>query len=50
MIQYLDVVSLVFVKKGTVLGYIGSTGASTGPHLHYTVFRNGSTINPFELY
>lgn len=39
-----------FVKKGTVLGYIGSTGASTGPHLHFTVFQNGETINPFSLY
>ena len=39
-----------FVKKGTVLGYIGSTGASTGPHLHYTVFQNGDTVNPLSLY
>ena len=39
-----------FVKKGTVVGYIGSTGASTGPHLHFTVFQGGSTINPFNLY
>ena len=39
-----------FVKKGTVVGYIGSTGASTGPHLHFTVFKGGSTINPFNLY
>ena len=39
-----------FVKKGTVLGYIGSTGASTGPHLHFTVFRDGETVNPLSLY
>ena len=39
-----------FVKKGTVLGYIGSTGASTGPHLHFTVFQGDETINPFSLY
>lgn len=39
-----------FVTKGTVIGYIGSTGASTGPHLHFTVFQNGSTINPLSLY
>ena len=39
-----------FVKKGTVLGYIGSTGASTGPHLHYTVFKDGETVNPLSLY
>jgi murein DD-endopeptidase MepM/ murein hydrolase activator NlpD len=39
-----------FVKKGTVLGYIGSTGASTGPHLHFTVFQDGVTISPLSLY
>ena len=39
-----------YVTKGSVLGYIGSTGASTGPHLHFTVFQNGSHINPFSLY
>ncbi|MBR2540025.1 MAG: peptidoglycan DD-metalloendopeptidase family protein [Mogibacterium sp.] len=39
-----------FVTKGTVIGYIGSTGNSTGPHLHFTVFNNGSHINPFSLY
>ena len=38
------------VKKGQVLGYIGSTGASTGPHLHFTVFKGGDTINPYSLY
>ncbi len=39
-----------YVTKGSVLGYIGSTGASTGPHLHFTVFQGGSHINPFSLY
>lgn len=39
-----------YVTKGSVIGYIGSTGASTGPHLHFTVFQNGSTINPLSLY
>lgn len=39
-----------YVSKGSVIGYIGSTGASTGPHLHFTVFQNGSTINPLTLY
>lgn len=39
-----------YVTKGSVIGYIGSTGASTGPHLHFTVFKGGSTINPLTLY
>ena len=39
-----------YVTKGSVIGYIGSTGASTGPHLHFTVFQNGTTINPLSLY
>lgn len=38
------------VKKGQVIGYIGSTGASTGPHLHFTVFKGEETVNPYSLY
>ncbi|HEX8640449.1 MAG TPA: peptidoglycan DD-metalloendopeptidase family protein [Allosphingosinicella sp.] len=34
------------VRRGQLLGYVGSTGLSTGPHLHYEMYRNGVTINP----
>jgi len=36
------------IKRGSILGYVGSSGKSTGPHVHYEVWKNGKNVNPRE--
>ena len=38
------------VKRGDIIGYIGSTGRSEGPHLHYEVHKGGKVVNPLNFY
>ena len=38
------------VKRGDIIGYVGSTGRSEGPHLHYEVHKGGKVVNPLNFY
>jgi len=41
-----EINSGAYVDTDTVIGYLGNTGQSTGPHLHFTVYKDGSSIDP----
>jgi len=44
-----DIQKGIYVKQGDIVGHVGSTGLSTGPHLHYTLYKDGVPIDPQRL-
>jgi len=37
-----------YISKGSVIGLSGNTGQSTGPHLHFSLFKNGQALDPLK--
>jgi murein DD-endopeptidase MepM/ murein hydrolase activator NlpD len=44
-----EIKSGVYVKQGDIIGYVGSSGLSTGPHLDFRFYQNGSPVDPLKV-